>query len=123
MMCTKFVLVAASIAKLANLVDRKELADLGMPFVASLEFAIFSLTYFFQMLLIASFAKLAETKLKVFAHLGITKDQSHIREVIRPLDKLDWFHFSLYGFLLKYCNWSRLLREMLPQTSLHIKQG
>ena len=107
------MLVAASVTELAHLVDRKELADLGMPFVASLHIAIFSLAYFFQMVLIASFAKLAETKLKVCAHLGITKDQSHIREVIRPLDKLDWFHFSLYGFLLKYCNWSKLLREML----------
>ena len=96
MMCTKFVLVAASITKLANLVDRKELADLGMPFVASLQIAIFSLAYFFQMLLIAFFAKLAETKLEVFAHIGITRDQSHIRGGNRLWDNLNWFHFSFF---------------------------
>ena len=79
MMLTKLVPVAASITKLANLLDRKQLADPGVPFVASLQVAIFNLAYFFQMLFIALFTKLAETKLKVFAHLGITRDQSHIR--------------------------------------------
>ena len=103
-MCAKLVLVATSVTKLAHLVHKKELADLGMPFVASLQFAIFSLTYFFQMLLIASFAKLAETKLEVFAHDGITSDQSHIRGGIRPLDRLNCFHFSLFEFHLKYEN-------------------
>ena len=98
------MLVAASVTELAHLVDRKELADLGMPFVASLQIAIFSLAYFFQMVLIASFAKLAETKFEVFAHIGITRDQSHIRGGFRLLDRLNCFHFSLCEFHLKYEN-------------------
>jgi hypothetical protein len=50
------------------------------------------------MLLVAFFTKLAKTKLVVLAHVGITRDQSHIGGVNWPLDMLNWFHFSLCGF-------------------------
>ena len=59
--------VGASITKLANLVHRKVLAGPGVPLVAGLQAAIFSLACFFQMLLVAFFTKLTETKLEVFA--------------------------------------------------------
>ena len=47
MTCTELVLVAASVTKLANLVHRKELANLWVPFVTSLQVAVFSLACFF----------------------------------------------------------------------------
>ena len=107
--------VGASVAKLANLVHRKVLAGPGVPLVAGLQAAIFSLACFFQMLLVAFFTKLTETKLEVFADMGITRDQSHIRGGNRLWDNLNWFHFSFCGFLLKYENQSRLVRKVLPQ--------
>ena len=67
------------------------------------------------MLLVAFFTKLTETKLEVFADMGITRDQSHIRGGNRLWDNLNWFHFSFCGFLLKYENQSRLVRKVLPQ--------
>ena len=42
------VLVAASITKLANLIEREKLADLRVPFVARLGVAVISLACFFQ---------------------------------------------------------------------------
>ena len=78
MLCTKFVTIEADVTKLALLVHRKVLAGHWVPLVASLQAAIFSLAYFFQILPVAFFTKLTETKLEVFAEMGITKDQSHI---------------------------------------------
>ena len=110
------MLVAANVTKLANLVHRKVLADSGVPLVASFHMAFFYLACFFQMLLATSFTKLAEAKLEMFAYLDITRDQSDIRGGIILLNELNWFHFSFCGFLLKYRNWSKSLREMLPQS-------
>ena len=62
------VLVAASITKLANLIEREKLADLRVPFVARLGVAVISLTCFFQVPLLAFLTKLAVTKLEVFAY-------------------------------------------------------
>ena len=63
----ELVLVAASITKLANLVEREKLADLGVPLVASLRVAVGSLACFFQVPLLAFLTKLAVTELEVFA--------------------------------------------------------
>ena len=120
MLCAKVVLVAAGVTKLAKLVDRKVLADPWMPFVASLHMAVLSLACFFQVLLTALFTKLAETKLEVFAYKSITRDQSHIRGGVRLLNRLDWFHFTFFGFLLNYENWSRTIRKMLPQPNQRV---
>ena len=96
MMCAKLVPIAASVTKLANLIHRKVLADPWVPFVASLHLAVMSLTGFFQMLLAALFTKLAEAKLEVFAYMGVTRDQSHIRGGVSILNKLNWFHFTFF---------------------------
>ena len=63
----ELVLVAASITKLANLVEREKLAHLWVPFIASLGVAVTSLACFFQVPLLAFLTKLAVTELKVFA--------------------------------------------------------
>ena len=63
----ELVLVAASITKLANLIEREKLADLGVPFVASLGVAVISLACFFQVPLLAFLTKLAVTELEVLA--------------------------------------------------------
>ena len=44
----ELVLVAASITKLANLIEREKLADLRVPFVARFGVAVISLACFFQ---------------------------------------------------------------------------
>ena len=63
----ELMLVAASVTKLANLIEREKLADLWVPFVAILGVAVRSLACFFQMPLLAFLTKLAVTELEVFA--------------------------------------------------------
>ena len=72
------MLIAASFAKLAELVQGKIFARFGVSEGTGL-FAALCFASFFHMLLATAFTKFAKSSLEVFAHrLAITQRQSYI---------------------------------------------